>query len=124
MSHCPSLSPFLEALCCRTHCLRSTQRLFRRFHACFPIYAHAADGLEALVRQDEDAAVVGFQVVDLLAEEQGPEVFADEFDAVEGCLRAWAVGAETMKCQNDCVSKCDLLSSCCNIPSFPSILSS
>ena len=99
MSHCPSLSPFLEALCCRTHCLRSTQRLFRRFHACFPIYAHAADGLEALVRQDEDAAVVGFQIVDLLAEEQGPEVFADEFDAVEGCLRAWAVGAETVAWQ-------------------------
>jgi hypothetical protein len=77
--------------------LRPAQRLFRRFHACFPIHAHAADGLEALVRQDEDAAVVGFQVVDLLAEEQGPEVFADEFDAVEGGLRAWAVGAETIE---------------------------
>lgn len=88
--------------------MRPAQRLFWRFHACFPIDAHAADGLKALVRQDEDAAVVGFQVVDLLAEEQGPEVFADEFDAVEGGLGAWAVGAKTIGAE-DCVSKCGFL---------------
>jgi hypothetical protein len=39
--------------------------------------------------------VVRFEVVDLFAEEQRPEVFADEFDAVEGRLRARAVGAES-----------------------------
>jgi len=32
----------------------------------------------------------------LLAEEQGPEVFADEFNAVEGRLGPWTVGAETV----------------------------
>lgn len=93
----------------RTHCLRSAQRLFRRFHSCFAIHAHTADGLEALVRQDKDAAVVGFQVVDLLAEEQGPEVFADELDAVKRCLGAWAVGAEPANAEH-CVSKSTLLS--------------
>jgi len=49
--------------------LRPTQCFFRRFHARFPVDAHAADGLEALICENEDAAVVGFQVVDLLAEE-------------------------------------------------------
>jgi hypothetical protein len=55
-----------------THSLRPTQRLFGRFDAGFAVDAHAADGLEALVGQHEDAAVVGFQVVDLLAEQQRP----------------------------------------------------
>lgn len=36
-----------------------------------------------MVRQDEDPAVIRFQVVDLLAEDEEPEVFADEFDGVE-----------------------------------------
>lgn len=65
-----------------TYCLCSTQCFFRRFHTSFPVNAHATDRLEALVRQHEDAAVVGLQVVDLLAEKQRPEVFADELDAV------------------------------------------
>ena len=41
-------------------------------------------GLEALVRQHEDPAVVRLQVVDLFAEDGGPEVFAEEFYGVEG----------------------------------------
>jgi hypothetical protein len=65
-----------------THRLRPTQRLLRGFDAGFPVDAHAADRLEALVCQDKDSAVVCLEVVDLLAEEQGPEVFADEFDVV------------------------------------------
>lgn len=80
----------------KTHGLRPTQRLLRGFDASFPVDAHAADRLEALVRQHEDSAVVRLEVVDLLAEEQGPEVFADEFDVVERGLRAWAVGAESV----------------------------
>jgi hypothetical protein len=36
--------------------------------------------------------VVGFEVVDLFAEEEWPEVFADEFDAVEGGERAGTGG--------------------------------
>lgn len=47
---------------------------------------HAAEGLERVVGEDVDAAMVGFEVVDLLAEEQHPEVFAEKLDAVErGC---------------------------------------
>lgn len=79
----------------KTHRLRAIQRLLGCFHARFPVYAHATDGLEACVGQDEDSSVVGFQVVDLFAEEKGPEVFADEFDAVEGRCWAGAVGAES-----------------------------
>jgi hypothetical protein len=65
-----------------THRLRPTQRLLRSFDAGFPVDAHAADRLEALVCQDKDSAVVCLEVVDLLAEQQRPEVFADEFDVV------------------------------------------
>jgi hypothetical protein len=66
----------------KTHRLRPTQRLLRGFDAGFPVDAHATDRLEALVRQHKDSAVVRLEVVDLLAEEQRPEVFADEFDVV------------------------------------------
>jgi hypothetical protein len=80
----------------KTHGLRPTQRLLRGFDASFPVDAHAADRLEALVGQHEDSAVVCLEVVDLLAEEQRPEVFADEFDVVEGGLGAGPVGAESV----------------------------
>ena len=79
-----------------THSLSPTQRLLRGFDAGFAVDAHAADGLEALVCQHEDAAVVCLEVVDLLAEEQGPQIFADELDVVEGGLGAGAVGAESV----------------------------
>lgn len=45
---------------------------------------HAGEGFESVVGEDVDAAVVGFEVVDLLAEEEGPEVFAEELDCGEG----------------------------------------
>jgi hypothetical protein len=38
--------------------------------------------------------VVGFEVVDLFAEEERPEVFADEFDGVQRALGAGFVGGE------------------------------
>lgn len=47
------------------------------------IEAHPAEGLEGVVGQDVDAPVVRLEVVDLLPEEEGPEVFAEEFDGVE-----------------------------------------
>lgn len=40
--------------------------------------------------------MVCFQVVDGFAEEECPEVFADEFDAVERGLGPRAVGAESV----------------------------
>ena len=55
---------------------------------------HAGEGFESVVGEDVDAAVVGFEVVDLLAEEEGPEVFAEEFYAVEGGGGAWGVAGE------------------------------
>jgi hypothetical protein len=39
--------------------------------------------------------VVGFQIVDLFAEDEGPEVFADELYCVEGVLRAGFVDGES-----------------------------
>ena len=40
--------------------------------------------------------MVGFQVVDLLFEEERPEVFAEEFDGVEGVGEVGAVGREAL----------------------------
>lgn len=59
------------------------------------VKGHAAEGLEGVIGEDVDAAVVSFEVVDLLAEEEGPEVFAEEFDAIEGGGRAGGVAGET-----------------------------
>ena len=39
--------------------------------------------------------MVRFQVIDLLAEEEGPEVFAEEFDAIERGGGAGGVAGET-----------------------------
>lgn len=60
----------------------------------FRVVGHAGQGFEGVVGQDVDAAVVCFQVVDLLAEEEGPEVFAEEFYAVEGGGGAGGVAGE------------------------------
>jgi hypothetical protein len=57
----------------------------------FRVKRHAAEGLERIVGEDVDAAVVGLEVVDLLAEEERPEIFAQELDAVEGCCGARCV---------------------------------
>ena len=48
--------------------------------------------METVIGEDENAAVVGFEVVDLFAEDEEPEVFADEFDGVEGGCGAGFVG--------------------------------
>lgn len=45
--------------------------------------AGAAEGLEARVGEDKDTTVVRLEVVDLLAEEGGPELLAEVFDRVE-----------------------------------------
>jgi hypothetical protein len=39
--------------------------------------------------------MVGLQVIDLFLEEEGPEVFAQEFDTVEVGLRSWFAGGES-----------------------------
>jgi hypothetical protein len=59
------------------------------------VEAHAAERLEGVVRKHVDAAVVGFEIVDLLAEEESPEVFAEEFYYVEGGRWAGCVAGES-----------------------------
>lgn len=56
--------------------------------------AHAGEGAEGVVGEDVDAAVVGLEVVDLLLEDEHPEVLADELDGVEGVVEAGAVARE------------------------------
>jgi hypothetical protein len=51
--------------------------------------------LESVVCQYKYPAVVRFQIVDLFAKDQLPEVFADEFDGVEVGLRAGFVDGES-----------------------------
>ena len=58
------------------------------------IGAHARQGAERVVGQDVDAAVVRLEVVDLLAEDQHPQVLAHELDGVEGVVEARAVAGE------------------------------
>jgi hypothetical protein len=38
--------------------------------------------------------VVGLEVVDLFPEDEHPDVFAEEFDHVQGVDEAWAVAGE------------------------------
>lgn len=56
--------------------------------------AHARKRAEGVVRQHVDAAVVGLEVVDLLLEDEGPEVLAEELDDVERVVEARPVARE------------------------------
>lgn len=61
--------------------------------ACF--CAHAGEWAEGVVGEDVDSAMVCFEVVDVFAEDEGPEVFAEELDDVEGVVEAGAVAGES-----------------------------
>lgn len=53
----------------------------------FPrIKRYAAEGLEGIVREDVDAMVIGFEVINLPSKEERLEIFAQRFDAVESCF--------------------------------------
>lgn len=72
-----------------TYQLRPRKRLINRLSTRYsPIHTHPTQRLEAIISQHVDAAMVRLEVVDLLAEDEEPEVFADELDAVE-----WGLGA-------------------------------
>nr|POE56625.1 hypothetical protein CFP56_33597 [Quercus suber] len=72
----------------RTYHLRPLHRLLHRLAARPPVDTHARQRMEARVRQHERATVVRLEVVDLLAaEEQGPEVLAEELDRFERARR-------------------------------------
>lgn len=57
--------------------------------------AHAGEWAEGVVGEDVDSAVVCLEVVYVFAEDEGPEVFAEEFDDVEGVVEAGAVAGES-----------------------------
>ena len=59
------------------------------------IEAHPAQRLEGIIRQHVDAAMVCLEIVDLFFEEQGPELFTQEFDDVERGRGAGGVAGET-----------------------------
>jgi hypothetical protein len=60
------------------------------------VEAHATERLEGVVGQHVNATVVGFEVIDLFAEEEGPEVFAEELYYVEGGRWAGCVAGESI----------------------------
>lgn len=57
--------------------------------------AHARKRAEGIIGQNVDSAVVRLQVVNVLAKDEGPEVFAEELDDVEGVVEARAVAGES-----------------------------
>jgi hypothetical protein len=60
------------------------------------IKRHAAEGFEGIVREDVDATVIGFEVINLLSKEERPEIFAQKFDAVERCSWSRCVSGESV----------------------------
>ena len=78
-------SPSYEASCFR-FCRHSS------FHRA------SSKRIESVIGKDEDSSVVGFEVVDLLAENGCPEVFAEEFDRVKRIRARWErkLGRETV----------------------------
>lgn len=73
---------------------RGTHRLRPHDGLAAGVGAHAPEGPEHVVRQDVDAAVVGLEVVNLLLEDEGPQVLAQELDHVERVVEAGAVAGE------------------------------
>jgi hypothetical protein len=65
--------------------LRPDHSLSSRFRT------HSRKRTKGVICQDVDAPMVRFQVVDLLAEDEHPEVFAEELYGVEGVGEAGAV---------------------------------
>lgn len=58
------------------------------------------------IRQHEDAPVVRFEVVDLFPEDEGPEVFANEFYCVQGGGGAGFVEGESVEVEVPHISPC------------------
>lgn len=74
----------------KTYRLRFAQCLFRPFGSPPSVHTHPAQGQKLVVREHKRASVVCFQIVDLFSKHDLPQIFADEFDHVEGC--GWARG--------------------------------
>jgi len=89
-----------------THRLRPPQRLLRALDPRPSIHTHPAQGMKPGIRQHEHAPVVRFEVVDLFPEDEGPEVFADEFDRVQGGGGAGFVEGESVEVGGSLVSPC------------------
>lgn len=71
----------------KTYRISPPQRFLSRFGSSSPIDRHATHGLKSRIRQNKDSSMIRFQIVDLFPKENGPEIFTDEFDGVQGSLR-------------------------------------
>lgn len=58
--------------------------------------AHPRQRTEQVVGEHIDAAVIGLEVVDLLLEDERPEILADKFYRVKGVVEARAVAGESL----------------------------
>ena len=58
--------------------------------------AHPRQRTEQVVGEHIDAAVIGLEVVDLLLEDERPEILADKFYRVKGVVEARAVAGESV----------------------------
>ena len=70
---------------------KKTYRLGAGDGAAAGVGAHAREGAEGVVGEDVDAAVVGLEVVNLLAEHEHPQVLAYELDRVQRVVEPGAV---------------------------------
>jgi hypothetical protein len=57
--------------------------------------AHARERAEGSISQDVDAAVVRLEIIDLLAEDEHPEVLAEELDDIESIRESRPIGRES-----------------------------
>lgn len=78
--------------------MRPLHSLLGCLHPRPPVDTHSTERLKSIVREDEDTTVVRFEIIDGFVEDEGPKVFAEEFDAVEGCRRAGFVNREAVLC--------------------------
>lgn len=73
----------------RTHRLRFRQRLVQPSGASRPVDRHPRQRRKPRVRQHKGAAVVRLEIVNLFAEDERPEVLAEELYHVQRRVRTW-----------------------------------
>ena len=71
-----------------TYQLRPPQTLLECLWSSVAIHTHATQRLETIICEHEDASMIRFEVIDLFLPQQRPEVFAEEFYAVQVALGA------------------------------------
>jgi len=72
----------------------STYRLCSYYCRPTCLSTHPSKRAECVIREDVNTSMVRFEVVNLFSEDDGPEVFAAEFNDIEGLDHAGAVTGE------------------------------